>query len=164
MSNPSANLFSGLVELFEGEVLGEVFFDKMLSQYDQPHQQYKLASLLQLETETKARLRAVMFSLGLDLRESQEPRQKALELAASFEGLSWEQFLGSLNEILQPFVARYRELADAAPTNHEDIYRSMVDHEESLLSFTALELAGDTEHSLDAVISQLNYPLPKPTF
>jgi hypothetical protein len=162
MEDASTNSFPGLVELFDGEILGEVFFDKMLSQFDQPHQQYKLATMLQLETETKARLRCLMFSLGLDLRESQAAREQALELAASFEGVSWEQFLSSLNEILQPFVARYTELAEQAPAEHAQTYHSMVAHEQSLLTFTELELEGKLEQSLDAVISQLIYPLPRP--
>ncbi|MGI9294104.1 MAG: hypothetical protein ACR2PS_09000 [Pseudomonadales bacterium] len=162
MQETSEKIHSGIVELFQGEVLGEAFFDKLLSYFADPQQQYKIASLLQLETETKARLRGTMFSLGLDLREDYEWREKALSLAGSFEGKSWNYFIKSLNEILHPFVARYKELADEAPADYAEIYQSMVIHEESLLAFSELELAGDTEHSLDSVIAQLRFPLPKP--
>ena len=153
---------AGIIELFQGEVLGEAVFDKLLSYFNDPIEQYKLCTLLQLETETKARLRGPMLSLGLDMREDYEWRERALNLAATYEGKSWNFLITSLNEILQEFVARYKELANEAPAGYEEVYRSMVIHEESLLTFTELELSGDTEHSLDDVIAQLQYPLPKP--
>jgi hypothetical protein len=46
-----------MVELYQGEVLGEVLFDHMLSYFEEPDKQYKISVMLQLETETKARLR-----------------------------------------------------------------------------------------------------------
>ena len=103
-----------------------------------------------------------MLSLGLDMREDYEWRERALNLAATYEGKSWNFLITSLNEILREFVTRYKKLASEAPAGYEEVYRSMVIHEESLLTFTELELSGDTEHSLDDVIAQLQYPLPKP--
>ena len=40
-----------LSELYQGEILGEVLFDQMLSYFQSPDKQYKLSLLLQLETE-----------------------------------------------------------------------------------------------------------------
>ena len=162
MNSPSTANQPGLLELFQGEVLGEVFFNTMLSNHDQPQQQYKLATLLPLETETKARLRSVMYPLGMDLRESQEPRDQALQLVASMEGSDWTQFLTTLAGTLTPFVDRCKDLTAAAPEDLKDIFNAMVIHEQSLPTFTQMELAGDTDHSLDAAIKQLVYPLRKP--
>ena len=58
-----------LSELYQGEILGEVLFDQMLSYFQSPDKQYKLSLLLQLETETKARLRPTLVLLGIDLVE-----------------------------------------------------------------------------------------------
>ena len=77
----------GLVELYQGEVLGEVLFDQMLPYFIEPDKQYKIAVMLQLETETKARLRPAMMQLGLDLGEQSESRKIGLDMATGMKGL-----------------------------------------------------------------------------
>ena len=57
----------GLNELYQGEVIGEVIFDRMLSFYKEPEIYYKIAVMLQLETETKARLRPTLMQLNMDI-------------------------------------------------------------------------------------------------
>ena len=56
-----------LVEMYQGEVIGEVLFNAMLSLFPEPDHQYKSATMLQLETETKARLRPALLELGASL-------------------------------------------------------------------------------------------------
>lgn len=158
----SENIQACTMELFQGEVLGEVFFDGLLSYFRGPVEQYKIATLLQLETETKARLRPFMISIGMDLSEDEVWRQRAIDLLATFEGKSWRFFVESLNEILQGFVTRYKEIASTVPDDLSEIHHSMVIHETALLTFTELELSGDVERSLDDVIALLKFPLPKP--
>ena len=53
-----------LDELYQGEIIGEVILDQMLSFFSEPEFKYKIAVLLQLETETKARLRPTLMRLG----------------------------------------------------------------------------------------------------
>jgi hypothetical protein len=65
----------GLSELYQGEVIGEVILNCLLVQFRSPRQQYLLGSVLQLETETKARLRPTAAILGIDLVESEESRK-----------------------------------------------------------------------------------------
>ena len=59
----------GLSEMYQGELVGEAFFSELTKRYEDPDQRYKLATLLQLETETAARLRPAVLELGLELRE-----------------------------------------------------------------------------------------------
>ena len=65
----------GLSEEYQGEVIGEVFFGGLLERFDSPEHRYKLATLLQLETETKARLRPAALELGVELAEFDESRK-----------------------------------------------------------------------------------------
>ena len=67
----------GLSEEYQGEVIGEVFFGGLLERFDSPEHRYKLATLLQLETETKARLRPAALELGVELAEFDESRKLA---------------------------------------------------------------------------------------
>jgi hypothetical protein len=80
----------GLSELYQGEATGEVVFYRLLERFSDATQQYKLGSLLQLETEAKARLRPAVAQLGLNLVELDESRDKGDEFDQTFEGMSWE--------------------------------------------------------------------------
>ena len=53
----------GLIELYQGERVGEIILDQMLSLFTEPEMKYKIAVILQLETETKARLRPTLMKL-----------------------------------------------------------------------------------------------------
>jgi hypothetical protein len=152
----------GLMEMYQGEVIGEVLFDRLLAYFDDPTQRYKVAVMLQLETETKARLRPALMALGLDPAEHEESRKLGHEVADGLKGMSWDEAMAGLREGIKPYVDRYRELAAAAPSEYRAIAESMVTHEQSLYRFTELECAGERDNSLDDIIAQLNYPLPSP--
>ena len=57
MSNEA--FIQGLNELYQGEVLGEVLFNRMLELF--PEHRYEVSIMFQLETETKARLRPTLM-------------------------------------------------------------------------------------------------------
>ena len=80
----------GLVEMYQGEVIGEVLLSRMLERFDSAEQLYKLGTMLQLETETKARLRPAVMQLGLGLVELDDSRDKGNEFYRTFEGMNWE--------------------------------------------------------------------------
>jgi hypothetical protein len=153
----------GLTEMYQGEILGEALLDKMLAFYDEPLKRYKIATMLQLETETVARLRPSMLELGLDLAETNESRALGIQAAESLQGLDWADLMVRLRDLVKPYVDRYHEIVTTAPPPYRAIAESMVVHEESLYRFTERELAGDSEHSLDDIIAQLHHPLPRPS-
>jgi hypothetical protein len=152
----------GMVELYQGEVLGEVLFDHMLSYFDEPDKQYKISVMLQLETETKARLRPTMMLLGLDLSGQDEYRKIGLEMATAVKALSWQDAMVTIRDIVKPVVERYKEIAAAAPSEHRELAESMVVHEKSLFDFAVLEADSEGEKSIDAIVAQLNNKLPSP--
>ena len=151
-----------LLELYQGEVIGEVLFDGLLAYFDDPTQRYKIAVMLQLETETKARLRPATMELNVNLAEDHQSRTLGREMAESFMGKEWGAVMEALRDGIRPYVERYKDIATGAPSEYRAIADSMVTHEQSLYDFTELELAGDTEHSVDAIVAQLRFPLPAP--
>jgi hypothetical protein len=151
----------GLSELYQGEVIGEVVFSRLLARFDSADQQYKLASLLQLETETKARLRPTAMKLGVDLVELEESRDQGEEFDRSFAGMDWRSAMAHLASVVVPYVERYRQIAEIAPTEYKEIADSMVVHEQSVQKFAELEAAGQGDRSLDVVVKQLIFPLPR---
>jgi len=151
----------GLVELYQGEVIGEVLFSRMLERYGSADQLYKLGTLLQLETEAKARLRPALMQLGLDLVELDESRNQGNDFYQTFEGMDWEAAMGHLATVVKPFVQRYRQIAELAPPEYQQLANSMVVHEQSILDAAELEAAGNGDRSMDDVVKQLVFPLPK---
>jgi hypothetical protein len=152
----------GLSELYQGEAPGEVVFYRLLERFSDATQQYKLGSLLQLETEAKARLRPAVAQLGLNLVELDESRDKGDEFDQTFEGMSWEAAMAHLATLNEPFVRRYREIADIAPPEYKELADSMVVHEESIQNFAEREASGEGDRSISDVVKQLIFPLPRP--
>lgn len=151
-----------LMSQYQGEIIGESFSSRMLELYPDPEQQYKIGLILQLETETKARLRPAMVALGMDIRELDESRAAGLEMAAGFEGKSWHEAMTLLRDLLVPYVERYTAIAQTAPSVDRELAEAMVTHEAALHRFAELEVAGETQHSTADMVAQLQYPLPGP--
>lgn len=158
----SLNQFKvGLSELYQGEATGEVVFYRLLKRFSSSSQQYKLGSLLQLETEAKARLRPAVLELGLNLVELDESRDRGNDFDTTFEGMTWKAAMAHLATLNEPFVARYREIAGVAPSKYKELADSMVVHEQSIQNFAELEAGGEGHRSIDDIVKQLIFPLPK---
>ena len=152
----------GVTEWYQGEISGEVLANRMLAFYADPGQRYKMAVVLQLETETKARLRPVIMELGLDPTELEESRRAGHAFAEGLAGLDWTAAMAQLQAGIKPVVDRFIAVEAMAPAEYRDLARSMVVHEQSLYRFTQLEATGNPSTSLDDVVAQLAYPLPAP--
>lgn len=150
---------SGFLEMYQGELVGEAFFSELTKRYEDPDQRYKLATLLQLETETAARLRPAVLELGLELSYLDEYRRMCEQFLEACEGMDWDRFMVFFEEAVAPFVERYAEIAKTAPPEFRDLAQSMVAHEQAIQTFARLECSGDSERSLDDVVKQLDFPL-----
>jgi hypothetical protein len=149
----------GFSEMYQGELVGEAFFSELTRRFEDPEHRYKLATLLQLETETAARLRPAALELGLDLYYLEEYRRMCEDFLKGCEGMDWGQFMVFFKEAVGPFVQRYAEIAETAPPEYRDLAESMVTHERAIETFAHLERSGDSEGALDDVIQQLDFPL-----
>ena len=149
----------GLSEQYQGELVGEVFFSELTKRFESPQHKYRLATLLQLETETAARLRPTALELGVELHYVDKYRNMGKEFLNGCEKMNWKQLMTYLETAVGPFVKRYTEIAETAPPEYKDLADSMVAHEKAIQTFARLEVSGDSEHSLDEVVKQLKFPL-----
>jgi len=147
--------------LYQGEVLGEAILASYVALEENPERRYKWGTLLQLETETKARLRPFLSQLGLSIAQ-EDVREKVAEFTKGFASKSWHQHMEEIAGITDWYLGKFREVESAAPESEREVAHSMVVHESALNTFAQLELAGDTNNSLNDVIAQLKYPLAKP--
>jgi hypothetical protein len=147
--------------LYQGEVLGEAILSSYVAMEPDAMRRYKWGTILQLETETKARLRPFMTRLDLSIAQD-DVRERVAELVKTFAAKSWRQHMEELVSITKFYTNKFREIESAAPEVDREVAHSMVVHESSINRFAQLELAGDADNSLNDVIAQLQYPLVKP--
>ncbi len=145
-------------ELYQSEVLGEAAFLALIGAAKNERDKYHFTTLLQLETETKARLRPLLYQHGIALDESQVAPEQAAGFAALYMENSWPDFLTQLKPVVEQFLARFEEIAAAGPEEDREILQSMVRHEESFVHWIDKELAGE-EGGLDVALSQIQFPL-----
>ncbi len=146
-------------ELYESEILGETLFLALVREAKNPRDRYHLGTLLQLESETKARLRPLLFTHGVSLDEVMD--LSIVELAVgAYRDMSWQEFAGLNIPIVEGFLARFEAIAKVGDEADHEILEAMVRHEASILRWATMERDDVVDGSLDDVIAQLNYPLP----
>jgi hypothetical protein len=147
-------------ELYESEILGESLFLALVQEAKSPRDRYHLGTLLQLESETKARLRPLLFTHGVSLDEVMD--LSIVELAVgAYRDMSWQEFAGLNVPIVEGFLARFEAIAKLGDEADHEILESMVRHEASIVRWATMERDGIVDGSLDDIIAQLNYPLPE---
>jgi hypothetical protein len=148
-----------LRELLDSEVFGEAVSLALLEVAKNEREKFQLATLLQLETETKARLRPLLYRYGISLAEP-VPTKQIEEIVNGYLASSWEEFTAANTTVVQGFLDRFKEIARIGPEEDRNILNSMIQHEQAILRWFDMESRGEKEGSLDAVIAELKYPLP----
>lgn len=148
-----------LRDLIESEIFGEAVSLALWEVARNDRERYLFATLLQLETETKARLRPLLYKHGVPLYE-EAPTEQIRDIVKGYLDSSWEDFAGFNKEVVLGFLARFKEIAEAGPAEDKEILNSMIRHERAILKWFDMESRGETEGSLDAIIDELQYPLP----
>jgi hypothetical protein len=160
-SGQAAHL-AALQEFYQGEILGEAMFDTMLQSAGNESERYKIALMLQLETETKARLRPFLAAEGLPLQEDPRMRPEGEQFARELQSATWSQKMQALAESIgKTWLPRYRELANILPPALRAVGESMVKHEQALLEMARREVDGESDRSDEPVRELLAHPWPR---
>jgi hypothetical protein len=149
-----------LRDLLDSEIFGEAISLALLEVAKNDREKFQFATLLQLETETKARLRPLLYRYGISLAES-VPTEEIQEIVKGYQQASWEDFAAANKTVVQTFLDRFKEIAEVGPEEDRGILESMIQHEQAILRWFDMESRGEREGSLDAVIAELKYPLPE---
>lgn len=149
-----------LRELIESEIFGEGVSLALLDVAKNDRDRYHFATLLQLETETKARLRPLLYKNKVPLSEA-VPVEQIAEAVQGYLALSWEEFAAANIAVVQNFLMRFQEIAEAGPAEDREILKSMIRHEKAILRWFEMESRGEKEGSLDAIIDELQHPIPR---
>jgi hypothetical protein len=148
-------------ELYESEIFGEAVFDALIDHARTPRERYHMATLLQLETETKARLRPFLLKHGISLNESMDLSMLP-GIVEGYNALDWKSFMEANIPVVENFLASFEAIVAIGPKEEYEVLQSMVIHESAILKWLKIEAVGEDAKSLDDIISQLQYPLPLP--
>jgi len=148
----------GLRTYFEGEVIGERLLLEMLAVAKSPRDAWCFAHILQLETETKARLRPLMLKYGLGLAETPD-LSVVPGRVASYLDQSWQAYAAGTAARLAPILEQYQAIAALGPPEDQEILQAVVAHEAALVTWARLEAQGETQASLNDIAAILHFPL-----
>lgn len=153
-----------LKEFYAGEVIGEAAYSGLIEGTADPQEQWKLAHLLQLETETKAWLRSHVLAAGLSVAEPASMREPGTALVGQLAQLGWQARMQAIHDLIGHFAGVYERYAEAARARGQTaeiaVCDFMVEHEKAQAEFARRELAGEpAERSLELLTLHSRYPL-----
>ena len=148
---PSGAYRTYVQQSFDGEVVGEALFRKMVMLCTAPDQAAKLRTLERLERETKEMLSAEVRALGADARERSELIEQGEKVGARLARVAWPELMRILRVELARYVAEFEAAERLAPPGKESLLRRFTEHERALLEFVDREIAGRTQDSLEPV-------------
>ena len=146
-----------LYEAYQGEVMGQAFFEALAESAPNQAASVKWTVLAQLEAAMKNRLRPFLFAMGQDAGADPTRIEEGEVLAHRFAGMDWATQMRSSVPVLQRATAEAEERETQASEEYQEICAALTAHERALLTFTERELA-DQPDSLDAVEAILDAP------
>lgn len=149
-----------LIRRYQAEVLGEAYFSQVMSYFDEPDKKYKWAVMLQLETETKARVRSLMMNLGMDVAESEESRRTGISMAEEMRGKNWLDAISAFRDLALALLEDEKGIAAKAPPEYRTYAESMISHGQCFFDFAELELSGKSQISLSPIVELLEHKVP----
>lgn len=147
-------------ELYESEIFGEASALALIEVAKNDRDRYCFETLLQLETETKARLRPFLAKYALPLTEDMDLGNVDDMVGAYKETNSFPEFAGAIKPAIQHYLSRFEEIAQAGPADDRDVLESMIRHESAILKWLTRESEGSPEGSLDDMIESFNTLFP----
>ncbi len=141
------------IQAYQGEVLGEILFDRLATILDdraEPEHADSMRVLATLERRTKEEVAPALTRAGIATAPDQEQVDLAAALAEGSAQTSWEDLMSATVAITGQFIPLYRRIGELNPAElaAADL---LVAHEQALREFARAELAGKTSSSLDPV-------------
>jgi hypothetical protein len=150
--SPEDGVESLLVKAYQGEVSGEVLFGTIAEHTQDPERRRKFEVLTQLEIRTRQACLPAMGRYGLPTEPDPDTLSNAKVMAEVAAAMAWEDLLSSFAPITSQFVVLYKRIGEISAEDRE-ISKLLVDHEHALLTFAERELRGETENSLEPILS-----------
>ncbi len=140
-----------LYGIYKSEIMGEALFSVAAGLCLNADRKAKWQALAQLETQTKERYLAFVDKQPAYPWGS---RITGLMFGLLFALLPWKTAMKLLGDGTAPFMAIFSRLLENSAADNEAFYRYVVQHEEAIAQFAAMEQRGDVK-SLESVTALL---------
>lgn len=141
----ATDIEDALYEAYQGEVLGQAFFETLAESAPNPTARQKWQTLARLEAATKDRLRPCVVGMGRAPTPDPNRIEQGEAAAASYEGMDWETQVRSMQPVLVRAIASFEESEQRAGDAYREVAAALTAHERALLTFTERELAGEPD-------------------
>ena len=151
--SPDDGLGKLWVQAYQGEVLGERLFGRLAEHLEARHEvehAAKMRVLATLERLTKEAVAPALEKAGISTEPDAEMLGAADALADGSRESTWEQVMGSFEDITGQFIGLYERIGELDPTERATS-ELLVAHEVALRDFARAELAGHGATSLDPI-------------
>ncbi len=148
-----ATYISEIQAAADGEVQGEVIFKALMRAAGKEHA-HKLQALADLEIRTGAEMQALMDRYGLTLAATNAA--DAETFARKYDGMDFRAVLLDWTDWIPAYVSRYATLAREARPEDKAILDYLAAHEQAIMDFITLELAGKSEAAMAKVQAVLD--------
>jgi len=151
---------SRLQDAWQGEIFGMAMYRAIADQQQGAFRRWQWTALLQLEIETGEEMRQLLLRHGLSVTELDESRRAGLAEAARIVILPWHKMMNEFADDLPATVDDYRALERTCSFEGRDaeVMHLLVNHEVASLEFAQAEMLGESQHSINPVLSLLKDP------
>jgi hypothetical protein len=138
------------VKSYQGEIMGEIFFERIAERTADTDQRLKMGVLSRLERRTGAALVPALGRAGISTDVDPATLTDAESLADAVAALSWAELMATFEPVTTQFAAMYARIGELDPSE-QDTADLLVAHELALREFARQELAGNGDGSLQAI-------------
>lgn len=150
-SATTGGYLGGIERAYQGEVYGERLYAGLAAAMTDATNAEKWRVLTALEVMTKAHMKAVVVRHGGKIEPDPASLQQADVDVVKYASLAWQDLMRTFSQELDPVIAEYQALEDAADDQDKPALRILTEHEVVTKEFCDSELSGDAEKSLDSV-------------
>jgi hypothetical protein len=140
---------------YDGEVRGEVFFRALADQPALAPMRGDWLILARLEAETRNRMKPLIERLGLDATQSPAQAAAGRDRAERWRGVGPAEAIERLRTLVDPYLALYDGLAEAAADEDRETLNYVAAHERALSEYARLMSEGQTAAALAPVLALL---------
>lgn len=142
MGDDSISYHDRLLNAYEGELIGEIFFVALAEAASAADEKRKLQYMAGLEIKTAALLAPLIERHGLTPRPRPELVAEGLRDASKYSGGTWQQLNARFAADFLPYVEAFIETEKLAPSADRRVMELVTAHEIALVDFAKDEAAG----------------------
>jgi len=145
VTTKNAQYRNTLLEYFEEEVMGEIYFRELMYNFSRDDERKKLTLLANVERTTAEILHPIIDRYGLIPRSDAELEPLAAQWTEQRKHLNWQGLMQGMVTEYPVYVDLFKKFETQAPQRDIPALKRLTAHEIALVDFAKLEIAGNPD-------------------